>query len=58
MKLRCTLLIYYVAREALRVEMTRIVEVVTYRLAKSDVDVHHDLMVVRAMRQQQAHLIQ
>jgi hypothetical protein len=58
MKLRCKFLLKHVAPEALRVELTRLVEVVTYRLAKTDDDVLHDLMVERALRQQQAHLIQ
>lgn len=58
MKLRCKLLMKHVAPEALRVELTRLVDITTYRHAKTDDDALHDLMLERAQRQQQAHLIQ
>lgn len=57
MKLLCKLLVQHVAPEAIKVDLTRLLEH-TDRTAKFDDDILHGLMVERAVRQQQTHLLQ
>ncbi|POM72870.1 Hypothetical protein PHPALM_10354 [Phytophthora palmivora] len=57
MKLRCKLLLSNVTPEMLKIDLTRLVDL-THRGAKADDLALHDLMVERATRQQQYHLMQ
>eukprot|EP00644_Phytophthora_capsici_P012183 jgi/Phyca11/119324/e_gw1.38.239.1 len=57
MKMRCKLLLSHVTPEMLKVDLIRLVDL-THRDAKADDLVLHDLMIERATRQQQYHLMQ
>ncbi|OWZ04566.1 hypothetical protein PHMEG_00023512, partial [Phytophthora megakarya] len=57
MKRRCKLLLSHVTPEMLKVDLTRLVDL-THRDAKINDLVLHDLMIERATRQQQYHLMQ